>query len=230
MLKFLFLLTISLSLFANDVLNSKILAEGGKLYTEACIICHGAKGDSITNEKFVVKPRKLTHSILSMPQMVSIISEGGYAFGANSHEMPAFKFMYNKKEIVSIAKYVTEKFNSKRDVKIEKLLKNSKKYEVNDEIVLQLGKNIFDKTCSKCHGLVGNAKSSYVKYSTKNQKFIYPYDLTKLLLTKTQIFLYAKYGGLFWGTDRDSMPSWKNKYTDEELKAVASYVNILSKR
>jgi mono/diheme cytochrome c family protein len=60
--------------------------------------------------------------------------------------------------------------------------------------------------------------------SKGSKEFLYPYNLTKILLSEEQIFLYAKEGGHYWGTDKKGMPSWKKKYDDKTLRSVAHYV------
>ena len=76
-----------------------------------------------------------------------------------------------------------------------------------------------------CHGITGDGKSDFVEQSKGNKNFIYPYNLQKIILNQDQIFLYAKFGGKYWGTDKDDMPSWKSKYDDTTLKSVAKYIN-----
>jgi len=40
------------------------------------------------------------------------------------------------------------------------------------------------------------------------------------------MFLYAKYGGHYWGTDKNDMPSWSRKYDDFTLKSVVKYIDF----
>jgi hypothetical protein len=44
------------------------------------------------------------------------------------------------------------------------------------------------------------------------------------------MFLYSKYGGKFWGTHKDDMPSWKRKYKDFTLKSVIYYIEETYKK
>ena len=91
--------------------------------------------------------------------------------------------------------------------------------------MLKIGEKIYKKKCSLCHGKQGEGDGTFVKASKKNKDMIYPYNLQRTLLSEEQIFLYAKYGGKFWGTYKNDMPSWKKKYSDVELKSVAKYVS-----
>lgn len=103
---------------------------------------------------------------------------------------------------------------------------------LDDTKMLKIGKKIFKRNCSLCHGVTGNGESVYVEQSKENQQFLYPYNLNKIILDENQVFLYAKFGGHFWGTDKEDMPSWKKKYDDTKLKYVAKYIvtKIKSKR
>ena len=221
---YLFLLLTPWLLTAGSVKESLEFFEGKRLYEETCVSCHGDNGETNPAMKLTVKPRRLNASILTQDQMVKMIRDGGHAWGAHSDIMPAFKFVYDKKQIDFIALYVSKAFNSHRDKRIKKLLDSSDLSTVDETKMLKTGKKIFKRNCSLCHGITGNGDSVYVEQSRENKQFLYPYDLTKILLTEEQIFLYAKEGGHFWGTDKEDMPSWKKKYDDKSLRSVAKYV------
>ena len=88
--------------------------------------------------------------------------------------------------------------------------------------MLKRGKKIFNRNCKYCHGDIGKGDGLAAKNPVDS---IFPYDLTRTLLTKQQIFLYIKYGGKHWGTDKNDMPSWKKKYDDFTLRSVTKYVD-----
>ena len=81
---------------------------------------------------------------------------------------------------------------------------------------------IFNRNCKYCHGIKGYGDGVATKNPTDS---IFPYNLTKTLLTKQQIFLYIKFGGHFWGTDKDDMPSWKKKYNDFQIHSIAKFID-----
>ena len=213
------LLLFSLNSYASDD-----LAEGKRLYNETCVSCHGVSGETNADMQLTVKPRKLKDSILSSNQMAKIISEGGRAYGAHSDIMPAFKYVYEKKQIDSIAEYVSQTFNTKRDAKIKKLLSKSDAKKLNKKKMDKIGKKIFKRNCSLCHGIKGDGNSIYVEESKANKEFLYPYDLRKTILDEDQIFLIVKFGAHYWGADKEDMPSWKKKYDDTKLRSVANFV------
>jgi len=218
------LLLTPLILLASELKQSEEFLEGKRIYNETCASCHGQNGETNPNMKLTVKPRKLNQSILSQVQMSKMISEGAHAFGAHSDIMPAFKYVYDEEQIDSVALYVSEEFNAHRTKKIVKLLQESENSTLNETKMLRAGKKIFKRNCSLCHGVTGNGESVYVEQSKENKQFLYPYNLNKIILDEDQIFLYAKFGGHFWGTNKEDMPSWKKKYNDIQLKSVAKYV------
>ena len=197
--------------------------EGKNIYNTTCISCHGENGETNAEIHLIVKPRRLQETILSQEQSFKVIKYGAHHWGAHADIMPAFKYVYEDKQIHNVALYIATTFNSARDKKVKKLLEDSFSAE-ESEISLDLGKKIWTKKCSKCHGITGNGESDYVEKSKENDEFIYPYNLTRTLLDEDQIFLYAKHGGKFWGTDKSDMPAWKNKYDDITLRSVARFV------
>ncbi|WP_455757836.1 c-type cytochrome [Sulfurimonas sp.] len=214
------------SLFEDIVYKDEALKSGKKIYEKTCISCHGELGEVNSEIKLVVKPRKLSKSILSAEQTYKVIRSGSHHWGSNSDLMPTFKYVLDDDVIKDLTYYVTQTFNSNRDEKVSKLLKESKSLSKEEKSkMLEVGKIIFTKRCTVCHGTTGNGKSDYAIKSRKTGKVIYPYDLTKTLLDKNQIFLYTKFGGHFWGTDQNNLDSCNLEYTDVELKSVAKYVN-----
>lgn len=219
---FLAFLFLTASLYATDY----SYEDGKAIYERTCISCHGEQGNTNPAMKLVVEPRKLTKTILTEEQSFEIIKEGAKFWGAHSDIMPTFKYVYNDGELKDVAHYVSKAFNPDIEKRVQKLLNESGKISKADEAkMMKTGKKIFNRNCSMCHGLTGNGESEYVEQSKAQDNFIYPYDLRRTLLNEDQIFLYAKFGGKYWGTIEDDMPSWKRKYNDFKLKSVAKYVN-----
>jgi len=200
--------------------------DGKKIYKTTCLSCHGENGETNPAMQLVVKPRKLNKTILTAEESFLIIKEGAHHWGARSDIMPSFKSVYGDDEIQDVVYYISKAFNSNRDERVQKLMDESTPVSSEQETkMLKTGKEIFNRNCSMCHGITGNGQSEYVEQSKSNDNFIYPYNLTRTLLTEDEIFLYAKFGGKFWGTAEDHMPSWKKKHNDFKLKSVAKYVN-----
>ncbi len=217
---------LSLSLLADDMYIQERLDDGKEIYKATCASCHGEKGETNPNIYLIVKPRKLNKTILNQEQSFKIIKEGARYWGAHSDMMPTFKYVYSDEEISNVALYISKEFNPDVDKKVIKLLAESGSISKDKEPkMLSVGAKIFKKNCSMCHGKSGNGESEYVEESKASKNFIFPYNLTRTLLSKEQIFLYAKFGGYFWGADKEHMPAWKKKYNDFELKSVSKYIN-----
>ncbi len=195
---------------------------GKKIYSTTCISCHGVDGKANSDMKLIVAPRALDKTLLTQEQSYQIIKEGAHYWGASADMMPSFKYVYGEKELRSVAYYIKKAFNLDVEKKIDRLYSESKEIPQDRESkMLKRGKKIYKRNCSWCHGLEakGNGEAS------RNPELsIFPYDLTKTLLTKKQIFLYIKYGGQFWGADKTDMPSWSRKYDDFTIKSVVRYI------
>jgi len=229
--KILLLLATSLLLVANASENSKAFLEGKNIYEETCVSCHGTDGRTNPDMQLVVKPRKLNKTILTQGQSFKVIKEGAHAWGAHSDIMPAFKYVYSDDQIKSVATYISENFHPNRDKRVKNLLDEADKLSKDQEAkMMKTGAKIFKRNCSLCHGVTGNGESIYVEQSKENNNLIYPYNLQKTLLSEDDIFLYAKFGGHYWGTAKNDMPSWKKKYNDFKLKSVARYVETEIKK
>ena len=165
-----------------------------------------------------MQPRNLTRSILDEKQIFLIAKKGANHWGAVTTGMPAWESVYDDDTLKAVAHYVYNRFAKESHKKVEELSYDSSKLSAK---ALKRGKKIFFRNCAYCHGKEGKGNG----VATYNpEKSIFPYDLTKILLTEKQIFLFAKYGGKHWGSQKDDMPGWGVKYDDETLMGVARYV------
>lgn len=212
------------SLNAQDkTIDQKKFSLGEKIYKETCISCHGLDGKSKTDLKLVVRPRDLTKTLLNEKQIYLITKDGAHHWGAKSDIMPAFKYVYSKKELESVAYYISKKFNPNLENQINALLSSSESFMIKDsQKADKWGKKIYFRNCVYCHGVDGKGDGE----ATKNpEDSIYPYNLSKTLLTNEQMFLYVKFGGQHFGTFKNDMPSWKIKYNDFKLHSVVKYID-----
>ena len=207
------------SLFAADIK----FDIGEKIYKQTCVSCHGLDGKAETEIEFVVRPRSLQASILNEEQSYNIIKKGTHYWGSAADVMPSFETIFSDEELHAIAYYIAKKFNPNSKNKVSNLYVKSDVVPKNKLAKMhKRGAKIYKRNCSWCHGLDAKGDGA----ATRNpEKSIYPYDLSKTLLTSEQMFLYAKYGGKFWGTDKDDMPSWSKKYDDYTLKSVVLYID-----
>lgn len=195
--------------------------EGKQIYEQTCVSCHGSKGIPNDSMNLVVKPRDLTKTILNKEQIYKVVRDGAHAWGSKSDIMPSFKSVYRDEELQNVALYVFDTFTAKQNKNYFELIN-----QVKDDKTLSLkrGEKIFKRNCSLCHGIRGDGESEFVEKSSESSNFIYPYNLTKIILNEDQIYLYSKFGGKFWGTHKNDMPSWKTKYSDNDLRSVARYI------
>jgi len=137
--------------------------------------------------------------------------------------MPAFKFVFNEEQLRAVSYYIIKTFNFDLDKRVKNLCAQCEVNPQNQEKKMKKwGKKIFHRNCKYCHGVDGHGNG----IASKNpEDSIYPYDLTKTLLTQKQIFLYIKYGGQYFGTHKNDMPSWEKKYNDFKLRSVAKYID-----
>jgi len=196
---------------------------GEKMYKEACISCHGVNGKANTDMKLIVMPRSLSKTILTEDQGYQIIKKGAHYWGASADMMPSFESVYSEEELRSVANYITKAFNPDSQARIDKLYAQSKPIpEAKKPKMLKRGEKIYKRNCSWCHGIRGGGDG---EASRNPELSIFPYDLTKTLLDNKQMFLYVKYGGQYWGTHKEYMPSWSRKYDDYTIKSVVKFID-----
>jgi mono/diheme cytochrome c family protein len=171
----------------------------------------------------IVKPRDLSLTILDEEQSYKIIKDGAHYWGAKADIMPAFKYTYNEEQLRAVSYYISKNFNANLQKRVEEACSKCDKPPVGqDKKMAKWGKKIFKRNCKFCHGEKGHGDGVATKSPVDS---IFPYDLTKSLLTRKQIFLYVKFGGHYWGTDKNDMPSWSRKYNDFKLRSIAKYVD-----
>ncbi len=196
---------------------------GKKLYLQTCVSCHGEDGKAQTQLHLIVKPRNLHKTILNEEQTYKIIKKGAHFWGAKADIMPSFEYVYSDEQIEAIAHYVAQNFHPDSAQKVEELYAQSESVPAEKKTkMLKRGKKIYKRNCGWCHGMSAQGDG---EASRNPELSIFPYDLTKTLLTPKQMFLYAKYGGHYWGTDKEDMPSWSPKYDDYTIKSVIRYIN-----
>jgi len=220
--KILVYLLLSMALASSLYATDSKFAQGEEIYKETCISCHGKDGKANTDMQLIVSPRNLRKTILTENQGYEIIKKGAHFWGSVADIMPSFESVYTEKELRSVAYYIYKSFNPNVKKKIATLYAQSDTIpQEKKSKMLKRGKKIYKRNCSWCHGTTAKGDGE----ATKNPELsIFPYDLTKTLLDEKQMFLYAKKGGKFWGTYKDDMPNWSNKYDDFTLKSVILYI------
>ncbi|MDH4234547.1 MAG: cytochrome c [Gallionella sp.] len=86
------------------------------------------------------------------------------------------------------------------------------------------GKDNYIANCSPCHGLTGRGDGPLADSLGAG---VIPSKLNdaKLLSTRTEEFLFKaiKFGGISVGLT-ESMPGWKDTFTDTEIKQITQYI------
>jgi len=200
------------------------LARGEKLFSENCASCHVGRMD-VNSTSFAVNPRNLELSLLSPEQMYHIINNGTAFYGSKTDYMIGYENIYTSDEIKDIVAYIHTNLNVNYK-EAKKLYQESEKLskDKSKEDVLEEGRKVYLKRCIHCHGPSGKADGVAVKASNGN---LFPYDLTKTLLTDEQMFLFTKYGSKHWGASRDDMPAWGSVYSDEAIHSVVEYIKVM---
>jgi mono/diheme cytochrome c family protein len=210
-----------------SALNKEMFKVGKELYQQTCISCHGDNGKAQTDMQLVVKPRNLKRTLLDEEQTYQITKYGAHYWGAKADIMPSFKHVFNEEQLRAIAHYIVHEFNPDREQRIKELCNECEPPpKGQDEKMAKWGKKIFKRNCQFCHGVEGKGNETATKNPVDS---IYPYDLTKTLLTRKQIFLYVKYGGKKFGTDKEDMPAWNKKYNDFKIRSIARYIDEVIK-
>ena len=201
---------------------------GKSIYEQTCISCHAEDGSAQTSMRLLVMPRALTKTILTEEQSYQIIKKGTHYWGSAADIMPSFESVYKENELRSVAHYITKTFKPDAQAKIDKLYAEVDSIPKDKEMkMLAVGEKAFKRTCLWCHGKTAQGNGE----ATRNPEMsIFPYDLTKTLLTKKQMFLYIKYGGKYWGSAKDDMPAWSPKYDDYTIKSIIKYIEETLKK
>jgi len=189
---------------------------------QTCISCHGQDGRADTGISFIVYPRNLQKSILNEKQTYLVIKKGTYHWGSKADIMPSFESVLTDKQIAALAYFIKKRFNPTAIQKVEILFEKSHKSIKYDKKMLEVGKRIYQENCILCHGKEGKGDGSFTK---SKSKVILPYNFSKIILTNKQIFLYAKYGGHFFGANKITMHNWGDQYSDYELMSVTKYID-----
>ncbi|MDP6978483.1 MAG: c-type cytochrome [Myxococcota bacterium] len=190
--------------------------EGRLLFNSYCLLCHGpdGKGGGPLARKMEVEPADLTRTIRTRSDVAlkKIISGEGRQFisGRDRHNiisdaMPEWKDVFSDEEIASLIAYL-------------RFLNASKHPLMADP---EKGHELYQKYCRACHGLDGEGDGVMTSLID-----IEPMDHTNSLsmneISNLEMIRVIKNG------KGDYMPGWKDIISDEDVKALVSYIRLLS--
>ena len=186
--------------------------DGYRIFRTNCFVCHGldGTGNGPLASKLETKPADLTNNDRlgkkSDRELFKII-EGKAPHGQVSSDMPQWGLTIPKTQIRSLLIYVRYLHSSKHPVSGDP----------------EMGKRIYDKNCTICHGPGGKGKGMITKMYDME-----PADHTDAS-SMNRISNEKIYSIISNGTKGAKlMPGWKDILSDKEIEDVISYIRLLS--
>ena len=182
--------------------------EGRKLYTSYCLVCHGimADGKGPLARTLKVKPADLTSTqarARSDQELFQTI-ESGKRHAEVAEGMPRWGAVLPGPSIQQLVAYI-------------RFLQQSRYPLLGDPDV---GRSIYGLYCTSCHGASGRGDGVMTRIL-----LIKPADHTKAeaidRISNEELLRIVRDG-------EKSMPGWKGVLSDEEIRAVASYIRFLA--
>ncbi len=188
--------------------------EGYKLFNETCFLCHGldGKGKGPLSIKLNTTVEDLTDNTdlakKSDRDLFRII-QGTAPHGSINESMPQWGLAIPGPQIQSLVSYI-------------RFLHQSKHPLIGDP---ETGRAVYQRYCAVCHGSNGRGNGPLT-----NVMEMEPADHTDTKkmaeLTNEKLAEVIREGDV----DSKLMPGWKEILSADEIKAVISYIRLLSKR
>lgn len=185
--------------------------EGRKLYMQYCLVCHGENGKG--NGPLATKLKKSPANLTASTQMEKETDlelfrsiESGKTHEAVLDGMPSWGTVLPVPSIQALVSYVRFLHRSKHPLLADP----------------EAGRVVYANYCASCHGVDGKGNGVMTKILP-----IKPADHTNATkmdkLSNDALLKVVRDGG------SDSlMPGWKNVLSESEIKAVISYIRLLS--
>lgn len=188
--------------------------EGYKLFNETCFLCHGmdGKGEGPLTSKLNAPVEDLTNNAdlgkKSDRDLFRII-QGTAPHGSVNSSMPQWGLAIPGPQIQFLISYIRFLHQSKHPLMADP----------------EIGRDVYQRYCAVCHGSEGRGNGALT-----NVMEMKPADHTntKLMdeLTNERLAELIRDGGV----SSRLMPGWKEILSEGEIKAVISYIRLLSKR
>jgi len=186
--------------------------DGYRIFRTNCFVCHGldGTGNGPLASKLETKPADLTNNDRlgkkSDRELFKII-EGKAPHGQVSSDMPQWGLTIPQTQIRSLLIYVRYLHSSKHPVSGDP----------------EMGKRIYDKNCTICHGPGGKGKGMITKmYDMEPADHTDASSMNRMSNEKI-------YSIISDGTKGAKlMPGWKDILSDKEIEDVISYIRLLS--
>ncbi|MEN8178958.1 MAG: c-type cytochrome [Pseudomonadota bacterium] len=188
--------------------------KGYKLFNETCFLCHGldGKGEGPLSSKLNAPVEDLTNNAdlakKSDRDLFRII-QGTTPHGSINQSMPKWGLAIPAPQIESLVSYI-------------RFLHQAKHSLVGDPVI---GKDVYQRYCAVCHGSNGKGNGPLANIMKMN-----PADHTNTKqmdeFTNERLAELISEGGV----SSRLMPGWKEILSEDEIKAVISYIRLLSSR
>ncbi len=182
--------------------------DAGKLYREACAICHGDAGDgkTATQSGLTPSPRDFTSTESAMEltreRMIFAVTNGRRGTAMMSH-----KGRFTPAEIEAVVDYVRETF-----------MRTPTERTVDVPPQLSRGEAVYAQHCAVCHGDKGNT-AYWAKNGLKPPPRDFTGDEAKSILTRQRMITSVTHG-----RPGSGMQSFKSRLSPEEIEAVVIYI------
>jgi mono/diheme cytochrome c family protein len=193
-------------------------SSGAQLFSERCVLCHGAQGMGEGPLALNIDDYPSTNLIEHInaqgyEELNKVITNGS----SNNPYMPPWKDELSSTEIDAVTQFVMLlRENSERALAQLHALEEQRQSSIAD------GKLIYSNRCVLCHGVTGIGDGRMSKV-VKNPP---PFNLTLSVLQKDAVVEIISEGGQ--GTGRSpQMPPWKDQLSTAEIEAVTAYIMTL---
>jgi mono/diheme cytochrome c family protein len=186
---------------AREALHARRMAVGRRVFEEHCHSCHTLGGVKYTGPIIEFEAPNLDEVRLKREYVRERVEFGGPAMASFTGEM-------SRAEFASVVEYVTEA--SGGDV-----------VDDGDQPadVLAAGREVFGQHCAVCHAIEGRAPTGRPAYPATDFTIVKPGE--RFILKRLHTGVLPEPGGM--------MPSFRGNLSDEQMRAVATYVTAVAK-
>jgi mono/diheme cytochrome c family protein len=185
---------------ARAALHARRMEIGRRVFAKNCHACHTIGGEHFTRPIVEFEAPNLDEVRLTLRYVTERAASGGPA-------MPGFQGTVTPAQFTAVAEYVTETAGG----------------NVHDDgdqpaDVLAAGKEVFAQHCAACHAIEGRTFTGEPVYPAVDFTIVKPSERYVIKRLRTGIL-----------PNEGMMPSFRGKLTDEEMRAVATYVTAVAK-
>ena len=170
------------------------------LFHNYCSVCHGEKGDGKSRAQYSLNPPPIDFTTVNAAQMPRARMIEAVTNGRPGTAMSGWKTQLSPKEIESIVDYVRNTF-----------------MPASASTDSSLGRSIFSKNCSVCHGEKGDGKS-------RAQASLNPPPRDFTAISPTEMTQQRMITSVTFGRPDTAMSGFKSQLSQKEISAVVDYI------